>query len=76
VELGLEGGCVMGPGEVSGKTGKITWKPNEDVETEICILCCAVITDKGHNPYPLSSHGKCCINCNAKVSQVRLSEYE
>jgi len=69
------GGCVMGPGEVP-EAAKIAWKPKKDtyeeLEDEICVLCCSVITDHGHNPNPLSNFGKCCINCNVKVMQARL----
>ena len=53
-----------------GNIVKTRYNP-DDVDIQICVLCCGVITDHGHSPYPLSSHGRCCINCNSKVVKAR-----
>ena len=72
------GGCVRGPED---NNPSISWKMKkksiyEEVEDEICVICCGVITDKGHNPYPLSNYGKCCINCNQRVIQERIDRLD
>ena len=73
VERVFGGGCVRGP-EGEDKYGNII-KHNYDpdnTDVEICVLCCEIIHGYGHNPYPLSNHGKCCTNCSTKVLKSRL----
>jgi hypothetical protein len=43
------------------------------IEQFTCVLCKKDIENEhGNNPQPLSSSGKCCINCNIDVIVARL----
>lgn len=54
----------------------VKFNPNPtDINTELCVLCCDIISDFGHSPYPLSTHGKCCFSCNTQVVKARLNNH-
>ena len=42
--------------------------------TEKCVLCGKELENEyGNNPWPLADHGRCCDDCNDRVSAVRIS---
>ena len=41
--------------------------------TEKCVLCGKDIIGFGNNPYPLAESGRCCDECNDRVTAVRIA---
>ena len=42
-------------------------------ETYTCVLCGGRFRGFGNNPWPLSTEGQCCDDCNMRVIEARIA---